>query len=726
MSLHGPTGTFFLSLHSRRWLDAGLCALAFVVTILPKLHSAVDYRADISAVVAALCGAKQLIAQGPVGNPLFCSEVNEYLDFSTEKLQGVIERVAATMICDPLTYPEFFEYLGNTNLNHSMLLPDGAIAVFEDSDVTSVNWSTVTQLCLVGNYAPLGFDFAACVNLEVLRLFDGTLEGPLRTAIQNVAKTQKKLRVLETKTWGTSALEASAFAGATALQQLIGFTDITSIGASCFDGCGITSSESLPFASNLTILPDYAFRNCTALTSANFANVGSLGVSVFEGCNSLVAVTLQPTLSYLPDKTFKGCTSITSVSFENTGSQVISGSLIFPNVTSFGTNVFEGCSLLSSVILSSAITSLPNYTFCDCVALGSRFDCPNITSLGPFVFQRCTALTYVNFPSLPILNQGVFYGCTSLVSEDIAPLFFPMVTGIGPGAFFGCTKMGHPGLFPKCIAVSHGAFEGTSIGRMYSFLAENIDSWSFPLVSRLERDSFLNTPLRSIALGECTSLPDGILDTNSTNLYELHGPRLKKIPNASKFCPTIGCLTIPANIQKIDYPRLATKLLMLVIASPNYERANHNELPSQIESCLNLLKGAGVIRSQSLSFETKWFFPRGGRGGWPDNPKSEMTEFTMSIIRSMTTYTVTPISAGSTTSIMEIPYMDRFLDVSHSFPKDMTTAEIISLIDNLPLPALSSFTDNPPLFSRIVYKVFDSETPNEFSEHFTEYVRVRP
>lgn len=106
----------------------------------------------------------------------------------------------------------------------------------------------------------------------------------------------------------------------------------------------------------VTNVADYAFRECTKLTSLSFPSAKSVGTNAMYGCNSLVAVDLP------------ACTSISE-------------------------NAFNGCSNLSALNLPK-LKKIDGYALRHCYALRA-VDFPVLTSLGSYAFGDCRGLTAV-------------------------------------------------------------------------------------------------------------------------------------------------------------------------------------------------------------------------------------------------------------------------------------------------------------------------------------------
>ena len=145
-------------------------------------------------------------------------------------------------------------------------------------------------------------------------------------------------------------------------------------------------SEHLP--SNLVILNgvtsigNYAFQNCTGLTSITIpASVTSIGNYAFQACTGLTSITI-------PD-----------------------------SVTSIGNYAFQDCTGLTSITILAGVTSIGDYTFRNCTGLTSITIPASVTSIGNYAFQDCTGLTSITIPnSVTKISKSAFSGCTNLKS----------------------------------------------------------------------------------------------------------------------------------------------------------------------------------------------------------------------------------------------------------------------------------------------------------------------
>lgn len=155
------------------------------------------------------------------------------------------------------------------------------------------------------------------------------------------------------------------------------FTGVTSFSQSTFIGNETLVYVSLP--PSLTTIGQSAFNSCTSLISVYIpSSVKSIGVSCFSGCTSLRSVNIPSSVKSIGEKCFYGCSSLENVIFEE-GSQV----------SSIQYRTFYNCGKLKKVLLPG-----------------------NLKSIGCEAF-RATALSSVNIPkSVNRIGGWAFYSNT--------------------------------------------------------------------------------------------------------------------------------------------------------------------------------------------------------------------------------------------------------------------------------------------------------------------------
>ena len=181
---------------------------------------------------------------------------------------------------------------------------------------------------------------------------------------------------------------------------------VTSIGDYAFNDCSSLTSITIP--NSVTSIGLYAFSNCTSLTSITIPNsVTTIWIFAFSGCISLKSVTIPNSVTSIGGYAFSSCTSLTSITIPN-------------SVAKTGIGVFYNCLSLASVTIPSGVTIISGETFKYCKGLTSITIPDSVTSIQSDAFEYCTSLESVTIPnSVTSIGSDAFTKCTSLKSLTI-------------------------------------------------------------------------------------------------------------------------------------------------------------------------------------------------------------------------------------------------------------------------------------------------------------------
>ena len=347
---------------------------------------------------------------------------------------------------------------------------------------------------------------------------------------------------------------------------------VTSIGENAFIYFNYITSVII--SNDVKYIGNQAFFHCVNLMSINLPNgITSINKQTFCFCWNLFSINIPESVTSIGDEAFLNA-SLTSINIPK-------------NVRSIGTSVFEGCSRLEAIYVSSEnqdymskegvlfshnetilyvypsnkngieysipyeVTSIGAYAFDECNYITSVNIQDEVKSIGKSAFEYCYCLMSINLPNgITSINEHTFGYCKKL-SSIIIP---ESVKSICEEAF------GHSGLtsiyIPKNVSsIAYNVFEGCSKLEAIYVSSENQDYMSkegvlfshdetilYVYPSNKNRIEYSKT-IHTIAFHECSKL-SYISIPSSVSEIEQH---------AFLYCSELSSIIIRSNIVNLNY-----------------------------------------------------------------------------------------------------------------------------------------------------------------------------
>ena len=159
---------------------------------------------------------------------------------------------------------------------------------------------------------------------------------------------------------------------------------------------GRTCSGEVTIPNNVTSIGNYAFYECTGLTSIEIPEgVKSIGANAFSDCTGLTSITIPKSVTSIGDEAFSGTPWLTNKQQDNP-LVIVNGILI------------DGTTCSGEVTIPYGVTSIGNFAFYNCTGLTSISIPKSVTSIGTDAFYGCDDSLEITVPCDSTLIKNVF------------------------------------------------------------------------------------------------------------------------------------------------------------------------------------------------------------------------------------------------------------------------------------------------------------------------------
>jgi hypothetical protein len=202
-----------------------------------------------------------------------------------------------------------------------------------------------------------------------------------------------------------------------------------------FYGC--SNLENINIPKTITYIGKSAFCYCSSLKQFDIPDgITEIIAFTFNECKSLQSIVIPDSVTGIGYHAFAGCVNLTNVTLSKNWNSCPSS-----NASNTGTGyqggIFNGCTSLLSISVPDGVTTLPAYAFCNCDKFKSVHLPESLTSIPAYAFYGCTDLLLIQTPSgINSISKYAFYNCSSVQIINLSDT----VQSVGNYAFYNVSS----------------------------------------------------------------------------------------------------------------------------------------------------------------------------------------------------------------------------------------------------------------------------------------------
>ena len=298
---------------------------------------------------------------------------------------------------------------------------------------------------------------------------------------------------------------------------------VTRIGDYAFYNCTELTSVEIP--EGVTYIGESAFACCQSLESVTIpGSVTEIGEGAFESCDSMMVLELASGLKCVGAFAFSECVALRELILPDTveriersafaGTMALHELVIPGNVQEIGDNAFNGCIQLSSLTLSEGIRVIEEMAFSNCSDLTNVLIPASVERLGDGVFADCLAMEQITVASE---NEHYVVQDDILYSKDLSVL-----------VHYPASKEEQEFTIPEEVRKIAGLAFASNYFLMEVMLGDHLEEVGSYAFARCSSLSFMSLPAQTTRLGaspfhDCTMLLEIEVDPSNPCYSSIDG-----------------------------------------------------------------------------------------------------------------------------------------------------------------------------------------------------------